>query len=382
MNIVEKVGIRRSFGLLLFNINKLMFGSGPVVLALIFCISGVLQPTIVEFLTLSGAFDKSTLLIVLPNYIGMSFAIFSRYEVVHNTLQFVVWRDMILLAIIDIVSQGLCLIGLVYAGSSIYIIIYSSTTIWAAIWSYFLLARQLICKQWSGIIIVVFGLSITAYDGKNSGSANSDNSNIMIGIALILLGSSTHALTWVLIEKWTQQPNKSHTAAQNDVVAPELVSSLMGLFGTIFYTAWQIVYTIPRWEELVLDPIAERDGNIWHILFAYVLLAFMGYLHAVSFYHLLGHVGSVATGVMKGVQSVAVLVLSHKAFCDIEYSQCFTIFKGCALVVVLSGVYIYMANTTKVTESSLSTDDSSHKYERIRDSDMIRRNSESALELL
>jgi hypothetical protein len=111
MNFIEKVGLRRGFSHLLFYLFKSMFKSGPLVLAVIFCVSGVLQPTIVEFLTLSGAFDKSTMLIVLPNYIGMSFAVLTRYEVVYTTMQFVVWWDMLLLALVDIVSQGLCLIG-------------------------------------------------------------------------------------------------------------------------------------------------------------------------------------------------------------------------------------------------------------------------------
>jgi drug/metabolite transporter (DMT)-like permease len=379
MNFIEKVGFRRGLSLLLHNINKTMFKSGPLVLACIFCVSGVLQPTIVEFLTLSGAFEKSTLLIVLPNYIGMSFAVLTRFEVVYTTLQFVIWWDMLLLAMVDIVSQGMCLIGLVYAGSSIYIIVYSSTTIWAAVWSYFLLQKELIFQQWLGIVIVVFGLSITAYDGKTSSTVSAKSTDTMIGILLIVLGSFTHALTWVLIEKWTKQRNEGHgsdssgscdsdigvgghaasaprpapaalssAAAQTQAqAAPELECSLMGLFGCLFYSAWQLVYTLPRWEELVLRPIAERQGNLWHIAVAYSLLALMGFLHAVSFYHLLGHLGSVATGVMKGVQSVAVLVLSHAAFCGVESSQCFTAYKGVSLVVVLCGVFYYTANTMK-----------------------------------
>jgi hypothetical protein len=78
VSIIDKVGVRRTLSLLLFHINKAMFSSGPLVLMTIFCISGVLQPTIVQFLTLNGAFDKSTLLIVLPNYMGMSLAVLTR----------------------------------------------------------------------------------------------------------------------------------------------------------------------------------------------------------------------------------------------------------------------------------------------------------------
>lgn len=381
MKHIEKVGLRRAFSQQLFQVNKAMFKSGPLVLACIFCLSGVLQPTIVEFLTLNGAFDKSTLLIVLPNYIGMSFAVLTRYDVIHTTLQFVVWGDMLALAVVDIFSQGLCLIGLVYAGSSIYIIVYSSTTIWAAVWSYFLLHKELISKQWVGIIMVVMGLSITAYDGKSTASA-SGGMDVLVGISMIMLGSLTHALTWVLIEKWTQHPPSPvqeqvqvkkdqdsgaggsvcpQKVSRKEVAAPELVCSLMGISGCLFYSAWQMVYTLPRWEELVLAPIEARQGDLKHIGIAYLLLAFMGFLHAVSFYHLLGHVGAVATGVMKGVQSVAVLLLSHEAFCGVERAQCFTVSKGVSLVVVLCGVFYYSAHTEKGQRDSAQT----HQYEAI-----------------
>lgn len=388
-----------------------------------------MQPTIVEFLTLNGAFDKSTLLIVLPNYIGMTFAVLTRYEVVYTTMQFVVWWDMFVLALVDIVSQGLCLVGLVYAGSSIFIIVYSSTTIWAAVWSFFLLKKKLICQQWVGILMVVFGLSVTAYDGKTSATGSSSNSDAMLGIVLILFGSFAHALTWVLIEKWTQQPRSPHflppqhhkhqhqhqsapspasysigdgggggdgaqitclppssptPAIASQVAAPELVCSLMGLGGCLFYSLWQLVYTLPRWNQLVLAPIAERGGDLRHICVAYALLSLMGFLHAVSFYHLLGQLGSVATGVMKGVQSVAVLVLSHEAFCSVESAQCFTVCKGVSLVVVLSGVFVYMAHTAKDKDEDYNTTPSDtianrgvklhsnqHQYELISDKDDI-----------
>ena len=109
---------------------------------------------------------------------------------------------MAILAGIDILSQGLCLIGLVYAGSSIYIIVYSSTTIWAAVWSYFLLQKYLNIRQWLSVVVVVAGLGITALDTKSSGNGNGSGGvgDAVVGIVMILLGSFTHALTWVLIE--------------------------------------------------------------------------------------------------------------------------------------------------------------------------------------
>jgi hypothetical protein len=51
--------------------------------------------------------------------------------------------------------------------------------------------------------------------------------------------------------------------------------------------------------------------------------------------------GSTSTGLIKGVQSVAIFVVSHFAFCSVQQSQCFSMIKGVSLLIVLLGVYIY-----------------------------------------
>lgn len=300
-------------------------------LSTIFIVSGISQPLLVEVLTYNGAFDKSTLLFVLPNYIGMSMAVMVDTSKFSNMIN-IAWSNVLSLSLIDMVSQGLCMLGLVYAGSSIYIVVYSGTTIWAAIFSRCLLNHELMWQQWLGVVVVVLGLSLTALDRSGTSTSNEFIEG-KIGICLIVIGSVLHALTWVLIEKWTKYATER--------IAPEVMCTLMGLFGGFMYLLWQVVYTIPNYQTLIIDVIAAHNGRISVIATAYIFLIFVSFLHALTFYWLLGQVGCVDAGIMKGCQSVAVFVISHFAFCSVQASQCFTSHKATALVIVIVGVLIY-----------------------------------------
>ena len=285
-------------------------------LLVLFVGSGVMQPLLISTLGYNGAYDKSTLLFLLPNYVGMSFAAFLRPKLWSTgTLR---PRKLMLLCAIDVLSQFLCQYGLAIAGSSLYIVIYSSCTIWIAFESRLIIGRKLAASQWAGCAAVVAGLAIT---GGNLASSLDDKSNaeIAVGASMILLGSVSHALTWVLVELMLHE---------HDPVLPEAVSAVMGGAGVAVFGAWQIFYTLPRADDLVLEPIASHGGHVAAILTAYAVLTTASLVHAVTFYHLVGRLGCVTAGVMKGCQAVAVFVASHLLFCSVQDSQCFSTAKA------------------------------------------------------
>ena len=104
---------------------------------------------------------------------------------------------------------------------------------------------------------------------------------------------------------------------------------------------WQLVYTFPRWDTLISDEIAAHNGDFSIIAVTYVGLVVVNFVHGVCFFHMLKMVGSTTTGVLKGVISVLVFIISHFAFCSLQSSQCFSISKGLSLVVVVLGVACY-----------------------------------------
>lgn len=344
-------------------------------MSFLFVLSGVLQPILAEVLTYNGAFNKSTLLLVLPNCIGMSFTILTNMNGL-KTIKYVKWKEITILAIYDVVSQALCMVGLVYAGSSIYIVIYSSTTVFAAMWSKIILSKSLSSHQWIGVCIMVFGLGVTALKDLEVPSTPAEMSvhhDDLIGICCILIGASVHALTWILIEKYTQSYITSdHIDMNRDIdienesgkygemedlehtgkvktPAPELICSIMGWYGCAIYGFWQVVYTLPHYNELLLEPIQQKNGNFVEIELAFAMLIFVCFIHAIAFYSLLQRIGAVSTGVMKGIQTISVFVISHFAFCKYQESQCFTRLRGASLILVIIGIFCYINASRKGT---------------------------------
>lgn len=241
-------------------------------------------------------------------------------------------RPLVALCAIDIVSQGLCQYGLAVAGSSLYIVIYSSCTMWIAIESRIIIGRRLATFQWLGCAIVVLGLGVTG--GDMASSLARGGLEVALGASMILVGSISHALTWVLVELLLKHAD--------DPMRPEAVSTVMGFAGVATFGLWQLVYTVPRAQALVFDQITSHGGDTATIGQAYLVLTLASLAHAVTFYHLVGHMGAVTAGVMKGCQAVAVFVASDYLFCGAQASQCFTGAKAWSLLLVVLGTTTYV----------------------------------------
>jgi len=359
---------------------------GELVVSL-FVLTGVLSPMLISLLQLEGACEPSTLLFVLPNYVGMSLTLFvtkhdwfmpkrvkqeeMRVEEVAEVEEaeedgeapHVPWRHVLILCILDVISAGLNFTGLVYAGSAIFTVAYSSVTMYTAVFSRLILGRELLYVQWIGLWVVVLGLSITSLvvpAGSVAGPVahqpdeselesltgvltSTDDSHVSLGIFMIVTGSLFHALCYILSEVILVKIKNP--------IAPELLSTIMGGFGFIVFGIWQIVYTLPRADELVVQQIKAHNGSSSVIIGAYGSLIVCNLVHAICFFHLLTFAGSTTTGILKGVQSVMVFVLSHFAFCSLSKSQCFSAGKATSLVLVVFGVFLY-SNYKKDDEES------------------------------
>eukprot|EP01039_Chlorochromonas_danica_P000732 gene732-796_t len=275
-----------------------------VFLLVVFILTGVFIPLTIEVITLNGGCQQSTFIITLPGSIGMiCAACFKTFSFSQGTIQ---WKFILIIALLEFFSQALILDGLMAAGSAIYTVVYSSVTVYTALLAYFFLHRHLHLMQWVGIIIVFLGLAVVSIGAK------SDGSDVLYGVVLILTGSLSHASMYV-------------------------VRSL----GTTINLVWQFVYTYPRFHQLVVEEIATHGGSVKTVLGSYLLLTILAGVHGMIFYELLGSIGSVSTGVCKGVQSVLVFIVSHWAFCSLKASECFSRTKALSLLIVSLGVYLY-----------------------------------------
>lgn len=295
-------------------------------LLVFYILTGVMMPLLIELVSTNGGADKSTMLIALPNSIGMMCCILTNWPA-RNTGK-VRWNVVFAISFFEMLAQVLNMNGLIYAGSAIFTVIYSSITIYTAVFSYVFLNRQLHVMQWVGVVVVMVGLAMTSLSAKNDGI------DVEFGVFLILLGTAVHSFTYIMSEYLL--------VVVEDAIAPQLLSSILGAIGSFLILCWQLIYTLPNYQTKVVDEFhRHKDGSIEVILVSYLVLSVNAMVHALCFFALLGSVGSTTTSVSKGVQSVAIFIASHYAFCLVQESQCFTPLKGCSLAVVIIGVTAY-----------------------------------------
>ena len=291
------------------------------VLVFFYVLTGVLQPILIEVLTYNGACEKSTFLFLLPTYVGMTLSIVANFDAWNQGK--IRWMRISILLLIDLGSGILCFTGLVNAGSAIFTVVYSSVTVYTALFSWLFFGRQLHYMLWSGVCLVMLGLLSSTF-GSNMFSG-ADNEDVGLGILMIMVGSMFHSLYYIVSESVLKDDNP---------IAPEFLGTFQGIFGTTVFGLWQLLYTIPRWETLISDEIAAHKGDMTEILCTYIGLVIVNFIHGICLFYMLKMVGSTTTGVLKGVISVAVFIISHFAFCSLQQSQCFSVAKGIRVILI------------------------------------------------
>mmetsp|Transcript_13879 Transcript_13879/g.28060 ORF Transcript_13879/g.28060 Transcript_13879/m.28060 type:complete len:428 (+) Transcript_13879:325-1608(+) len=236
------------------------------------------------------------------------------------------------IAVLDIVAQSMNYTGNTLCGPTVFAIIYSSVTIWAAVYSRLLLSRDLNCTQWVGVASVFLGLALTALHSVNIGQ------NVFLGACLVVVGSSLHALTYVVSEKLM--------TVGDDKISVRANCAVQGAVACFALLMWQLFYTLPRFQELIGGPM-DAAGSSW--VDAVIVLGSIGLanlIHSTTFFHTLKNFpgGSVSAGVMKGLQAVLVFIFTSIVFCGAAGTgaeMCFDSLKLLSLIVVVGGVTLY-----------------------------------------
>mmetsp|Transcript_10624 Transcript_10624/g.22215 ORF Transcript_10624/g.22215 Transcript_10624/m.22215 type:complete len:533 (-) Transcript_10624:199-1797(-) len=317
------------------------------------------------------------------------------------------------IAVFDIFAQSMCYTGNNLAGPTIFAIIYSSVTIWAAIYSNVLLSRTLNCYQWMGVCLVVLGLSLTAMYSLSSGE------NVFVGACLILVGSSGHGLVYVLSEKvmipppsakssdntivdeatkiaitttvaskmesrkpiqlsnnggqlqTVLSPLKRKTKAEPKHISVRANCAIQGTVATVALLLWQLVYTLPRFDSLILAPMHDAGTSSIEAFWILSGIALANLLHSVTFFQTLKFFpgGATSAGVLKGLQAVMVFVASSVLLCGRwgGLEMCWSGSKFLSLIVVVGGIFLYATSTDlKKTKKDGFTSQSDGGYVNLR----------------
>jgi drug/metabolite transporter (DMT)-like permease len=250
----------------------------------------------------------------------------------------------------DIMSTSMNYTGASLAGPTIFAIIYSSVTIWTAVFSHVLLARTMSPMQWTMVVVVFGGLTLTATDSLKLGQ------DVAKGSILILVGSSMHALTYVMSEAIMTRGDDKLNIFQN--------TGIQGSVAAVAFLFWQIFYTLPNFLHKVWEPMQQAETTIVYAVALLVLFGLANWIHSITFFHTLLNFpgGATSAGVMKGLQAVLVFLSTDLLYCNKVGGpeMCFTQAKFLSLVTVCGGVLGYGL----ATEFKERSDFSIHQRQR------------------
>ncbi|ORX63335.1 hypothetical protein BCR32DRAFT_273464 [Anaeromyces robustus] len=328
----------------------------------IFLLSGIFSTLITQNLFNIGAADKSTILTIFAQYLGMALCRFfpapAKVNVPRNgavllqppksffTAPSEIKKGIIIITTFEVLGNVLSTVGLSIIGSGIYQVIHAGVIVFNAVFSKYFLNKTLNIKQWLSVIGIALGLSLSAIgkDGKLTSPI------ILIGIIINLIGTICYSVVYVLNEKNLKLPGGPTTVQQ---------SSWIGTSASSICLVYIILYTIPNYQTLIVDKVKENYGGQpygW-IYISYILLLLLHFLHAYTYFWILESSGAVTTGVLQALRAVTVFFFSSYFFCEIDNAQCLTIYKIESCLAVVTGVICYsLASRVKKNNEELDPD--------------------------
>jgi len=248
-------------------------------------------------------------------------------------------RSLLIAAFVDLVSGMMLTGGMLLTGGAIFVVLYNSTPAWTAIISKYFLGRSLTVKQTAGVIIVCIGLIVNIF-GTTQQLSHSKAAvmEVSMGSAIVLLGCIFHAGFLVLSDRSLRGKSNDGATAP---IAPSLWSSCLGSMEA----TTMAIYIATSIEARGFQPegIAPDTCTFPSFSKGVGLMLLVDSLHSAAFFLMLRQIGAIGSALLKGIQSVAVVLLSAAFFCSQEETQCLTTVKCMSVCLVLGGTVLYAA---------------------------------------
>ena len=332
--------------------------------------TGVLQPLIVDTLRMSSCLGRKSLLLpTLAKTSGMALVGLLSTRADRSTLRHLLRtsadfrRSLLLAALVDLISGMLLTGGILLTGGAIFVVLYNSCPAWTAILSKYFLGRSLTSKQSIGVMVVVLGLICNVFGTTEqlSGKGKQDQHlpTVILGSGIVLMGCILHSAFFVISDRSLRGrhgksgdchgPSKGGGSDNAAVISPPLWSSCLGsMEATVMATYILSSISVKGFQEegMKADICPATD-----FVKGFTFMLLVDALHSAAFFLMLKQIGAVGSALLKGIQSVAVVILSAIFFCPHEEAQCITTVKSISVVLVLAGTFLYAAGSTAEDES-------------------------------
>ena len=242
-------------------------------------------------------------------------------------------RMRVLLTAIPALDVCGCLLahyGLTRLGAGPFTLYFSTILAVSAAISRVLLGTRLSWLQLAGVVLVTGGL--LARSLLSGSVAASDDA---AGVALTLCATCAYAFRTVAMEAAKAMPG-APTGGE--------LSASIGRWGFATLTLWQVIYTIPRWSELVGRPSSVAGVSAVRALAHHGAYVVARVAFVLSQNRVISVAGATGVGLVTAVRSVVVALASAALFCSHTPSQCLTPTQSaCAGLVVAGGVTYALA---------------------------------------
>lgn len=337
-----------------------------IIILSLYIITGILQPTIIDYLRIHHYLGHKGLLIpTLANTLGMAFVGFmvskEKWQTFLVTMPSKMKKMILMTAFVDLIS-GMCLtLGLLYTGGGIFVILYNSCPMWTALLSFFWAGKKLNLVQILGVSLVSVGLIMNVYGSSTQQSKSQStemNHMVIFGSCVVLIGSFLHSLMFVLSD-YSMKKNYGNDGtddiSKNDnnsnTISGEIWSSCLGSIEATFMFFWVFIGILLTGfhdnyhNDYAGDDINQmviQNNSVTHAFFGFISLVFISAIHAFAFFRLLKNLGAVASALLKGIQAIVVIGISAVFYCGpTNPEQCLTMTKFMSAFVVLTGVLLY-----------------------------------------
>eukprot|EP01064_Diplonema_japonicum_P011702 TRINITY_DN1914_c8_g1_i1.p1 TRINITY_DN1914_c8_g1~~TRINITY_DN1914_c8_g1_i1.p1 ORF type:complete len:338 (+),score=76.08 TRINITY_DN1914_c8_g1_i1:42-1055(+) len=318
---------------------------------LVYLIGGALYIIGAQEVYYTGAGSMKTFLPPLPYFTGMMMAVLlppadGRRPSSNGNQNTARSSKLIMrIAALEAIGYLMTYLGIAYAGSTIYTIVYGSMSLVVAFMRWVITKKTVSRGQLCGMMVAVLGIASTALEGLNA--ANSES--IELGVFFTLVGCFAYATEYVFLEEALA------------ILPTTTVLFSMGKYCTMLFFTLFITIGLPHHRAWIEDQVKAHHGRMEVVVLLYTLLIPCSFLKNYAWMGVIRGDGAVATGLMQGFRSCLTFALSSMLFCSPTTSnQCFTIGKGFATVLVVTGTLIYsFAQPAKPTTPPLSPSSSS-----------------------
>eukprot|EP00578_Thalassiosira_sp_NH16_P001955 CAMPEP_0181129610 /NCGR_PEP_ID=MMETSP1071-20121207/29412_1 /TAXON_ID=35127 /ORGANISM="Thalassiosira sp., Strain NH16" /LENGTH=381 /DNA_ID=CAMNT_0023215605 /DNA_START=540 /DNA_END=1686 /DNA_ORIENTATION=+ len=171
---------------------------------------------------------------------------------------------------------------------------------------------------------------------------------VTMGSVIVLLGCILHSGFFVLSDRSLRGHHTRTSTGAKDTnaaaITPPLWSSCLGSMEATTMATYIIASISARGFHP--EGTSPEVCSLPSLAKGFCSMLLVDAVHSAAFFLMLKQIGAVGSALLKGVQSVAVVLLSAAFFCPREEAQCLTIVKALSVALVLIGTFLYAVSSS------------------------------------